>query len=90
MEPMDYFSDNDVKPNISHSSNSDSHTMSRSGYSLQGEYLQCIYETKQVEGFDFHFQQFPNQIPMWPNASKDTQGFEKNVLVVKLEIKKIC
>lgn len=59
MEPMDYFSDNDVKPNISHSSNSDSHTMSRSGYSLQGEELVLMpsvsFPKKACCGIAFYF-----------------------------------
>uniref|UniRef100_A0A1B6LUS9 BTB domain-containing protein n=1 Tax=Graphocephala atropunctata TaxID=36148 RepID=A0A1B6LUS9_9HEMI len=36
MEPMDYYSDGEVKPNTSHNSNADSHSVNRSGYSLQG------------------------------------------------------
>lgn len=79
---MDYFSDNDVKPNISHSSNSDSHTMSRSGYSLQGEELVLMppvsFLKKHVVALRFISSSIlDSDLDI---LSKDTQRFDKHIM----------
>lgn len=80
---MDYFSDNDVKPNISHSSNSDSHTMSRSGYSLQGEELVLMPSVSFLKKSMLWHLRFISSSKLdsdLDNLSKDTQQFDKHIM----------